>query len=250
MSVQIAGLAPGDAGRVAEARADARQRSSSWLQARGGLGDEDVGQHVRQVRDGGQHAVVRLGVDRDGRAPSATSTGRAGARRGGRSERSVGVRYQAAPSNRSARVPTPADSAPATGWPPMKRSSTAAASVRLVEPTSVTTVSGGAASSASRDQRGQGADGGAGEDRVGARDRARLEPRGTVDRTALDRGGERASASGRSRRPRRRTRSRAASPIDPPIRPTPRTATRTRDRWRYTATTLPASAAAPSTWRR
>ena len=66
----------------------------------------------------------------------------AGGRRAGRSERSVGVRYQRAPWKRSARAfSTPAVSAPASGWPPTKRSSSpsAATSSRLVEPTSVTT---------------------------------------------------------------------------------------------------------------
>ena len=63
----------------------------------------------------------------------------------------VGVRYQVAPSNRSARAcSTPAVSAPASGWPPTNRdvaSSTAATIARLVEPTSVTTQSSGAAAS-------------------------------------------------------------------------------------------------------
>ena len=67
------------------------------------------------------------------------------------SEASVGVRYQRAPSKRSARaLATPAVSAPASGWPPTKRSSSpnAATMSRLVEPTSVTAVSGPQASSA------------------------------------------------------------------------------------------------------
>ncbi len=65
-------------------------------------------------------------------------------------ERSDGVRYQAAPSNRSARAfSTPLVSAPATGWPPTKRSSaTASTTWALVEPTSLTTHSGPAASRA------------------------------------------------------------------------------------------------------
>ena len=69
-------------------------------------------------------------------------------------ERSVGVRYQRAPSNRSWREPsTPAVSAPASGCPPMKRSepvasAIAATSACFVEPTSVTTASGPAVSSA------------------------------------------------------------------------------------------------------
>ena len=48
------------------------------------------------------------------------------------------MRYQVAPSKRSARAcSTPEVSAPASGWPPMKRgSSRAATTARLVEPTS------------------------------------------------------------------------------------------------------------------
>ena len=49
---------------------------------------------------------------------------RAGARAARRASLAVGVRYQVAPSNRSARAcSTPAASAPASGWPPTKRSS-------------------------------------------------------------------------------------------------------------------------------
>ena len=74
-------------------------------------------------------------------------------------ERSVGVRYQRAPSNRSARAfSTPAVSAPASGWPPMKRSScgprTCATSAPLVEPTSVTTASSPLDASASETSSG------------------------------------------------------------------------------------------------
>ena len=71
--------------------------------------------------------------------------------------RSVGVRYQVAPSNRSGRAwATPAVSAPASGCPPMKRgSSIAATTERLVEPTSVTTQSSPAAASTSRTATGR-----------------------------------------------------------------------------------------------
>ena len=57
-----------------------------------------------------------------------------------------------APSNRPPRAcSTPAVSAPASGWPPMKRSSpTAETTARLAEPTSVTTQSGPASASAAR----------------------------------------------------------------------------------------------------
>ena len=67
------------------------------------------------------------------------------------SVRSVGVRYQVAPSKRSARAcSTPAVSAPASGWPPTKRGSSVAATIaRLVEPASVTAQSGDASARAS-----------------------------------------------------------------------------------------------------
>ena len=86
-----------------------------------------------------------------GRAPRPTAAG-AAARRASRAVVGVGVRYQVAPSNSSARAwRTPAFSAPASGCPPMKRSSsTASTTVRLVEPTSVTTQSSPAAASAAR----------------------------------------------------------------------------------------------------
>ena len=50
-----------DARRVAEARPGRRQPLAAQRPRR--LADEDVGEHVRQVRDGGHQAVVRLGVD-------------------------------------------------------------------------------------------------------------------------------------------------------------------------------------------
>ena len=59
------GFAPGDPRHVAEARADARQPLVVLGQPPRGLRDQHVGHHVRQVRHGGQHAVVGLGVDRD-----------------------------------------------------------------------------------------------------------------------------------------------------------------------------------------
>ncbi len=56
----------------------------------------------------------------------------------------AGVRYQVAPSKRSSRaLPTPAVSAPASGWPPTKRGSWRTSfSASFVEPTSLTTQSG------------------------------------------------------------------------------------------------------------
>ena len=54
----------GDARRVAEARAGRRQPLAA--ERAGGLGDEDVGDDVRQVRHRGHHPVVGVGVDRGG----------------------------------------------------------------------------------------------------------------------------------------------------------------------------------------
>ena len=54
----------GDARRVAEARAGRRQPLAP--EGAGGLGDEDVGDDVRQVRHRGHHPVVGVGVDRGG----------------------------------------------------------------------------------------------------------------------------------------------------------------------------------------
>ena len=111
-----------DARGVAEARAGRRHPLAA--ERPGGLLDEDVREHVRQMRDGGHRAVVVGRVDdlRDARrSPS-----------GSRCTRSsstplvvgCGVRYQVAPSKRSSRAcSTPETSAPASGWPPTKRSS-------------------------------------------------------------------------------------------------------------------------------
>src|SRR5215211_1209000 len=149
-----------------------------------------------------------------GRAPKPTS------RRWRRSysnpdEPSPGVRYQTAPWNRSARAcSTPDVSAPAIGWPPMKRSSAAdCTTLRLVEPTSLTTQSGPAAASACCSC--------AGSAPTGAQAKQASAPSSAP------------SSSARSRRSRLRPKpttsassacSFAARPMEPPIRPTPRTA--------------------------
>ena len=66
MSVQMALGAP--ATRVASRKLGpvAGRRESPPRQRGGRLGDEHVGEHVGQVRDGGQDAVVGVGVDRGG----------------------------------------------------------------------------------------------------------------------------------------------------------------------------------------
>ena len=110
-----------------------------------GLGHQHVGQHVRQVADRGQQAVVGGRVDgRSGVAPSARPAG-AGARRAARTSARGGrqVPERALEQVRRARARRPPSPRPAIGWPPTKRSSSiASTSVRLVEPTSVTTQSG------------------------------------------------------------------------------------------------------------
>ncbi len=59
-----AGVGAGDARRVAEARAGGRRALAAERVER--LGHEDVGHDVRQVADGGHHAVVDVGVDDGG----------------------------------------------------------------------------------------------------------------------------------------------------------------------------------------
>ena len=56
----------GHAGHVAEARPGGGQPLALLRQRARGLRDEHVGQHVRQVGDDGEHAVVGLGVERGG----------------------------------------------------------------------------------------------------------------------------------------------------------------------------------------
>ena len=83
MSVQIALLAP--ATRVASRKLGptAGRRSDASPPSRpGGLRDEQVGEHVRQVRDAGHQAVVGVGVDRRGLRAEAAAAAGAAARRG------------------------------------------------------------------------------------------------------------------------------------------------------------------------
>src|SRR4051812_45034432 len=138
----------------------------------------------------------------------------------------VGVRYQRAPSKRSARAfSTPEVSAPASGCPPMNRLSAPRAAItsRLTEPTSVTAHSSSAASSASATRPGSAI--------TGAAQKTICAPSTASERVG---GAESIAFSSRARSTRLRSGSnpvtsasslaRAASPIDPPIRPTPRTA--------------------------
>src|ERR671910_2465830 len=142
---------------------------------------------------------------------------------------SCGVRYQTAPWNRSARAcSTPAVSAPAIGWPPTKRGS-GVRSTRscLVEPTSVTSVSGPDASSAARTS--------AGRTPTGAHAKQSWAPsRASSSEPAASSMAPRSIAvrSRSASRPKPTTSAsstfpRPPTPIDPPINPTPRTAMRT-----------------------
>src|SRR5436190_1832771 len=138
----------------------------------------------------------------------------------------AGVRYQVAPSKRSSRAcSTPEVSEPASGWPPMKRSSAAAAATtRLVEPTSLTTHSGPALSSAARTVSASAP--------TGAATKATSAPR-TASATSAARASIAPSASafsptlssGSYPLTWARARPLAARPIEPPISPTPRIAT-------------------------
>ena len=229
MSVQIALGAPATRRRVAEARAGRRQPLTVGERRRG-LRDEHVGEHVRQVRDGGEDPVV-------GRRRRSRSAARR-VRRSSRCRRSYSTpdvargrrQVPGRPSNRSARAcSTPAVSAPASGWPPTNRgSSWAATTARLVEPTSVTTQSGGAASRASPTKPREAADRRRDEHHLGAVDRLGHRRTSTVERPALERASQRCRVQRRSRSPRPTAARGRRAPTEPPISPTPRTATRIR----------------------
>ena len=154
-------------------------------------------------------------------------------------------------TGRRARARRPAVSAPASGWPPMKRGSSIAArrAPRLVEPTSVTT------QSVAR-----------GRERLGDQRRQRAAPARTTKRGvgAVDRVRDESQACGRSRRARARPRARAARRVEAarPRRPSrcrarpgrsSRRSARRRGRRRSSTrqpaleSTLPATAAARST---
>ena len=210
MSVQIAELAP--ATRVASRKLgpDPAQRLALAQQPLGGLGHQHVGQHVRQVADRRQQAVVGLGVDRHRPRAEVARPAGGGARRARPRSARAGVRYQAAPSKRSARAcSTPAVSAPAIGWPPTKRSSSIDATMRALGRADV----GDHAVLGRRRERGgdqlrQRADGRADEADLGAVERLRERAGGAVDRPALARALQHAPGCGRTRPPRRRPRAR------------------------------------------
>ena len=143
----------------------------------------------------------------------------------------AGVRYQVAPSKRSSRAcSTPAVSAPASGCPPMKRSSAPRLRDGALGRADVAdhAVRGPAAASAARDRVARA------RRRAPRRTRPR-RPRRRSRRLGAPRRSRRARAPARAPSPSGsypRTlapaRSRAASPIEPPISPTPRTAIRIR----------------------
>ena len=145
-------------------------------------------------------------------------------------EAAVGVRYQSAPSNRSGRAcSTPEVSAPAIGWPPTNRSSSiVSTSVRLTEPTSVTTQSAGAAASASRTWPVRAPTGAQQKQASAPSSASASEP---AARSMAPAASARSSRSAERPWPTTSTSSsfwRAAWPIEPPIRPAPRTAIRIR----------------------
>ena len=191
---------PGRRGRSRARAAGARPRPSGGRASR------------RRSRPG-----ARRGRPAAGEAVVEDALGRAASASGTTSRRRTARRGQCS---------TPAVSAPASGCPPMKRgSSTAATSSRLVEPTSVTTHSGGGR----RERLAHGA----GRARAPARrrtrptrPRARRPPSRRRARRA-PRASAASSTPGAGSKPRTSapSRSRAASPTDPPSRPTPMTAT-------------------------
>src|SRR5919202_364285 len=157
-----------------------------------------------------------------GRAPSPVT------RRCRRSSRTpevpvVGVRYQVAPSNRSARAcSTPAASLPASGWPPTNRGSPLrATTARLVEPTSVTAQPGGAAASTRATVSGRAP--------TGTATTAASAPASAVSRSshASSIAPARSAAAARGSTPRTVAprRRRGGRPTEPPINPTPTIAT-------------------------
>src|SRR5829696_146928 len=141
---------------------------------------------------------------------------------------SVGVRYQRAPSKRSARAfSTPEVSAPASGWPPMKRLSDPSAAItsRFTEPTSVIAQSSPAAARASAATPGRAVTGAAQKTTSAPTTASAAFPAGSsiasscAARSSSSRSGSKPATSAPSLW-------RAASPTEPPIRPTPRTAIR------------------------
>ena len=114
----------GDAGRVAKARADLGQALGLLHRAPRRPADEHVGEHVRQVADRRHQPVVGLGVDRL-RARAQVRDGPLEAVVDGRrsSARSASGTSGRPRTGRRARSRRPRVSAPASGWPPMKRRS-------------------------------------------------------------------------------------------------------------------------------
>ena len=190
MSVQIALLAP--ATRVASRKLGptAGMRWDSSPSSAGGLGDEQVGEHVRQVRDAGHQPVVGPGVDRLRARPEAAEQpvqtlveDTRGAAFGGsqvprRAVEQVLARVLHA-GGLGAGERVTADEA-LVG----RRES---ASARLIEPTSVTTQSAAAASSARRTVSPSAPTGVGSKHDVGARDGRGHVIGLRVDRSELER---------------------------------------------------------------
>ena len=231
MSVQIALLAPATrvasrklgpvAGQRARPRRRARRRPgrrARWrARAAGARRRPSRGRASRRRSPPGARRGRRAG----GAARSSSDAGRG---------RAVGVRYQVAPSKRSARAcSTPAVSAPASGWPPTKRGSSRRGDDRALGRADV---GDHAVVRARRVQDGadrlrQRADRRGDDDDLGPVDRlgdATPAARSSAPRRAPPASARASGSQPRTSAPRR---SRAASPTEPPISPTPRTASRT-----------------------
>ena len=161
--------------------------SSSWASVRAAWATSTLASTCGRWLDRGQQAVVGGGVEGDRAGAEGAARAGAGARAAGPTSARTGVRYQAAPSNRSARAfSTPLVSAPATGWPPTKRSSAIASTTcALVEPTSLTTQSAPGRVERRLHLVGQRAHRPAGKAGLGAVERLLERPGRPVDRAAL-----------------------------------------------------------------
>ena len=179
-------------------------------------------------------AVVGLGVDRRRAAPRARAAAGAGARRGPPRSRAAGVRYQVAPSNRSARAcSTPAVSAPASGWPPTNRGSSMRGDDRALGRADVGdhAVAPARRPAPAPTELGQRADRRGDEHRLGVGDAPRqAAPRRGRSRRARSAASQRLAAAVVAGHRRRRAARARRAPTEPPISPTPMTAIRIASR--------------------
>ena len=223
----------GDAGRVAEARADLGQALAAprratppacetstfastcgrWLTV---AITRSCGRGVDRLRPGAEVARSRAGAGRRARRSSA------------RSGSGTSARPRRGPRARSRR---PAVSAPASGWPPMKRSA-ARRRRRARDQLALGRadvgdhgVVAGSRRAPRRPAPGSAPTGAAQKTTSAPAHGLGHRPGGLAERAELERRARGWPAPGRSRRPPRSRRRRGASPIEPPIRPTPRTAT-------------------------